>query len=151
MHTHRTSDGNDQLLCTFQFEVLQQEDHSLTLTPLTRVDSSSSSSTPTATKRVPPLQQEVLQQEQQEVLQQHARLPPANDDICSATPITFAPGSNVMEFAGIDVTAATVESGEVEPGVGSDDCFSQDGWCSPQMNATKSVWFVYYANDSCMY
>ena len=70
--------------------------------------------------------------------------PPANDDVCSATPLSLGangPFSNV---------GATVEAGEANPGAGtgSSSCESQDGWCDFELGLDNTIWFTFEAPAS---
>jgi hypothetical protein len=49
---------------------------------------------------------------------------PANDNICNASALSV--GTN----GPFDITGATPEVGEPPPAAGTNNCTSQDGWCS---------------------
>jgi hypothetical protein len=69
--------------------------------------------------------------------------PPANDDVCNATPISFGATTYSTGFA-------TAQSGEPNPGAGTgtSSCTSQDGWCSFELDVDNSVWFTFQAPAS---
>jgi hypothetical protein len=70
-------------------------------------------------------------------------IPPANDAVCSATPVTLGSTSFDNRFAG-------AQTGEVSPGAGTgtSSCLSQDGWCSFETDVDNSLWFTFQAPAS---
>lgn len=73
--------------------------------------------------------------------------PPANDNVCNATPLVF--GTNGPVYT----AAATAQVGEPVPPVGSGGgfeagCESVDGWCSGNLVIENSVWFSFVAPAS---
>lgn len=65
-----------------------------------------------------------------------------NDDVCSAIPLSFGANGPFV------TTGATAQVGEPVPPQGSNttnNCESQDGWCSGDLVVDNSVWFTFVA------
>ena len=71
-------------------------------------------------------------------------LPPENDDVCDAIPLTLG----VQEV--VSNVGASVQDGEPNPGEATTPCIGNDGWCPFDTEVQNSVWYtIDIPSDGC--